>query len=162
MRSPVPFGNGSSVVGTRNLSFSKSMCGFGVRKMEARRNLAVLEHQHRLEQTGDARCGFQMAEIGFYRANRQRRVGGSIAAESFRKRMRFDRIAHRRAGAVGFDKADLLRRNSCIPAGVLHQSRLRLRAGQRDAVGVSVLIDRRPQDHALDRIAIRDRSARVA
>ena len=71
--------------------------------------------------------------------------------------MRLDRIAHRRPSAVGFDEADLFGRDSSIPAGVPHQSRLRLRAGQRDAVGVSILIDRRPQNHALNRIAIRDR-----
>src|SRR6267142_5191559 len=98
-----------------------------------------------------------MAKIGFYRANREWRVGGSITAESFRKSMRFDRIAHRRPSTVGFDEPDLLRRDPSIPAGILHQSRLRLRAGQRDAVGVSILIDRRAQNHALNRIAILDR-----
>ena len=72
--------------------------------------------------------------------------------------MRFDRIAYSRPGAVGLNKADLLRSNPCIFAGVLHKARLRLRTWQRDAVGVSILIDRRPQDHPLDRIAIRNRS----
>ena len=32
IRSAVPFGKGSSWVGTRNFSFSKSMCGFGFEK----------------------------------------------------------------------------------------------------------------------------------
>src|SRR6267378_252962 len=98
-----------------------------------------------------------MAKIGFYGANREWRVGGSITAESFRKSMRFDWITHRRPSAVGFDEADRLGRDSSIPAGISHESRLRLRAGQRDAVGVSILIDRRPQNHALNRIAVRDR-----
>src|SRR5882762_6057115 len=98
-----------------------------------------------------------MAKIGFYGANREWRVGGSIIAESFRKSMRFDRIAHCRPSTVGFDEPDLLRCDPSIPAGILHQSRLRLRARQRDAVGVSILIDRSPQNHALNRIAIRDR-----
>ena len=87
--------------------------------MEARRNLAVLEHEHRLKQTGDARCGFQVTEIGFDRANRKRAIGRTIAAESFGKGMRFDRIAYSGAGAVGLNKADLLRSNTCIFAGVL-------------------------------------------
>ena len=78
------------------------------------------------------------------------------------KRVRFDRIAYRRAGAVGFNKADLLRRDAGIFAGVLHKPRLRFGARQRDAVGMSVLIDRRAQDHSLDRVAIRNRSAKVA
>ena len=125
--------------------------------MEARWNLAVLKNQHRFEKPRDARCGLQMAKVGFYGADRQRRVGGSIAAESFRESMRFDRIANRCPSAVGFDESDLLGRDPGIPAGILHQSCLRLRAGQRDAVGVSILIDRRPQNYALNRIAIRDR-----
>ena len=83
--------------------------------MKTGRNLSVLEHEHRFEKTGDARCGFQMAKIRFDRANRQRRVGGSIAAESFRESMRFDRIADRRASAVRFDKANLLRARSQHP-----------------------------------------------
>ena len=83
-------------------------------KMEARRNLAVLQHEHRLEQSGDARRGFQVSEICFDRANRQRRAAGRLRAERFGERMRLDRIADRRTGAVRFDKTDLLRRNSRI------------------------------------------------
>ena len=33
--------------------------------METRRNLALLDHEHRLKQTGEARCGFQVTEVGF-------------------------------------------------------------------------------------------------
>src|ERR1700730_2767214 len=97
-----------------------------------------------------------MAKIGFYGANREWRVGGSIATQSLRESIRFDRIPHRRPSAVGFDEADRLWRDSSIPAGISRQSRLRLWAGQRDSVGVSILIDRRPQNHALNRIAILD------
>ena len=98
-----------------------------------------------------------MAKISFYGADREWRVGGSIAAESLRESMRLNRISHRRASTVGFDEANLFGRNPSILASVLHQSCLRLRARQRDTVGVSILIDRRPQNHALNRIAIRDR-----
>src|SRR5260370_12071381 len=72
--------------------------------------------------------------------------------------MRFDRIAHRRPSTVGFDESGRLGRDSSIPAGISHQSRLRLRAGQKEAVGVSIWIDRRPKNHALNRIAILDGS----
>ena len=40
------------------------------RKMETGWNLAVLKNQHCFEKPRDARCGFQMAKIGFYGANR--------------------------------------------------------------------------------------------
>ena len=56
--------------------------------METGWNLAVLKNQHRFEKPRDARCGFQMAKIGFYGADGQRCVGGSIAAQSFCESMR--------------------------------------------------------------------------
>src|SRR5689334_309962 len=43
-------------------------------KMEARRNLPILDHEHCLEQASNARGRFQVTEVGFYRANRKRRV----------------------------------------------------------------------------------------
>src|SRR4029434_2559244 len=78
--------------------------------------------------------------------------------ESFRKSVCFDRIAHRRPSAVGFNKPDLLLCDTGISAGSVYQSRLRLRARQPDAVGVSILIDRCPQNHAVNRIAILERA----
>ena len=68
----------------------------------------MLQDEHRLEKSRDAGRGFQVAEIRFDRANRQRRVRRAIDAERFRERMRLDRIAHRGAGAMRFDKTDLL------------------------------------------------------
>src|ERR1700692_2715708 len=123
--------------------------------MKTGRDLSMLQNEHRFEKSGDPRGSFQMAKVSFDRTNRQRR--GSISAESFRECMRLDRIANRRPSAVGFDESDRLGRDSSIPAGISHEWRLRLRAGQRDAVGMSILIDRRPQNHALNRIAVRDR-----
>jgi hypothetical protein len=121
----------------------QNQCADWGRKMETGRDLSVLQNEHRFEKSGDARGSFQMAKVSFDRTNRQRR--GSISAKSFRECMRLDRIANRRPSAVRFDEADRLGRDSSIPAGISHESRLRLRAGQRDAVGVSILIDRRPK-----------------
>src|SRR6266404_5396047 len=109
--------------------------------MQARRNLAVLENQHRFEKSRNAGGGLQVAKVGLDGTNRQR--SGSITAKRFRESVRFNRITNRRSSAVRFDKANLLWRDPGIPAGILHQSCLRLRAGKHDAVGVSVLIDRR-------------------
>ena len=125
--------------------------------MQARRNLAVLEHEHRFDQAGDAGRSFQVAEIRFHRADGQRRIGRAILAKRLGQRVRLDRIADRGAGAVRFDKSDLRRRDSGVLAGVAHQPRLRLGARERDAVGVAVLIHRRADDHPVDRVAVRDR-----
>src|ERR1043166_6994681 len=92
------------------------------RKMEAGRNLCVLERQHRLEQPGDARGGFQMAKVSFYGADRARGVALSMAAESIRESMRLDGISHRCASSGGFDKATTFWRTPGILASVLHQA----------------------------------------
>ena len=131
-------------------------------EMEAGWNLSVLKDQHGLEKSRDAGRGFQVSQIRFDRANRQWRIRRAIDTESFRERVRLDRIAHRSAGAVGFDKADLFWRNSRIRAGFPHQAGLCLRARQRNAVGVPVLIDRRAENDAMDRVAIRDRLGKAA
>src|SRR5438105_9741025 len=97
-------------------------------EMEAGWDLAVLQDQHRFEKSRDAGRCFQVSKICLDRANRKRRVCRAIDTESFRQRMRFDRIAYGRAGTVRFDKANLLRCNSRIRAGFPYQARLRLRA----------------------------------
>src|SRR4029453_5001299 len=106
--------------------------------MKTGRDLSVLQNEHRFEKAGDARGSFQMAKVSFDRTNRQRR--GSISAESFCECMRLDRIAHPCPSSVRFDESNFLRRDSRVFARILHQSRLSLRAGQRDAVRMSVLI----------------------
>src|SRR6478609_10887289 len=72
------------------LEFFKINVRIWFRKMKAGRDLSVFEHQHRLEQAGDARGGFQMPEIGFDRTDRERRIGGTMAAKRFGKGVRFN------------------------------------------------------------------------
>ena len=94
----------------------------GLCKMEIGRNLPVLEHEHRLDQTRDARGGFQVAEVRFHRADEQRGCGWAIGAQGLRERVGLDRIAHGGAGAVRFDEADL------ATARCPHRRRRRARA----------------------------------
>jgi len=53
----------------------------GIFEMQAGGNPPVLEHQRGLDQSGDTGRGFQMAEIGLYRADHQRFV--AVRAERF-------------------------------------------------------------------------------
>ena len=122
--------------------------------MEARRNLAALENEHAFDQTYDTGSGFQVTEVGFYRTDRQREF--PFAAECFRQRDGLDGIAHRRARAVGFDEADFRWFDSRIGTSVAHQLGLGLGAREGNSVGMAVLVERRAENHALDRIAIRD------
>ena len=83
---------------------AKSICGFGV-EVQARRDLAVLQRQHRLDQPGDARRGVEVADVRLHRA-RSRRARSPRRAERLRQRRDLDRVAERRAGAVRLDVAD--------------------------------------------------------
>ena len=116
------------------------MFGLGVLEMETGRNAAVLEHEHRLDQTGHACGGFQMAEIRFHRADDQRRFVRTACAQRLRERVGLDRIADRRARAVRLDETDPRRSDARVRACVAHQPRLRLRAGKRNAIRMAVLI----------------------
>jgi len=71
--------------------------------------------------------------------------------------VRFDGIAHRGAGAVGLDVADLRRVDSGIHAGIAHEPRLGVRARQRNAIGVAILVEGRADDHRVDGIAVGNR-----
>ena len=60
----------------------------------------------RLDQAGDARGRFEVADIGLDRSDRQRRSAVATGAEHRAERADLDRIAERRAGAVRLDIAD--------------------------------------------------------
>src|SRR5882724_4553154 len=126
-------------------------------KMEIGGNLRVLEHEHRFDETGDAGGGFQMAKVRLHRADEQRGCGRAVGAQGAREGVGFDRIAHGGARAVRFDKPNSRRRDTRVYAGVADEPRLRLRARERDAVGVAVLVQSRADDYAVDRVAIGDR-----
>ncbi|HMT22056.1 MAG TPA: hypothetical protein PKE20_12570, partial [Promineifilum sp.] len=53
----------------------------------------------RLDHAGDPGGGLEVADVGLDRADRQRRVGRTIAAERLGQRGRLDRIADR--GVLG-------------------------------------------------------------
>lgn len=69
-----------------------------------RRQLLMVERQHRFDKAHNAGCGFQMAHVGLDRANQQWFFGGG--AKDGAQRVEFNWIAQWCAGAVGFDIAD--------------------------------------------------------
>ena len=85
---------------------------------------------------------------------------GTIFTQRLGQSVRFDRIADRRARAVRFHKPDLGWQYAGILARILDETSLRLRAGQRNTVGVAVLIHGCPEDHALNGIAVLDRAGK--
>ena len=98
-------------------------------EVQARRDLAVLEDEQTFDQADDAGGGFEVADVGFDRPDRQWCVRGAVGAEGFGESGRFDRVADGGAGAVSFDEADLGRLDAGVDTGVTHQLGLGFRAG---------------------------------
>ena len=80
----------------------------------------------------------------------RRRPSASTAPE----RGELDRIAQRRARAVGLDVIDLARGDAGVPVGRAQDRLLGLPARGRQAVGPAVLVDRAAADHRVDRVAV--------
>ena len=100
---------GQSVCSATTFSrrLSNGMCGFGRLEVQVGRDRAALHGQHRLDETRDPGRGLEVAQVGLDRADEQRRVDGTTAAENRAERPGLDRIAQRRAGAVRLDIVDL-------------------------------------------------------
>ena len=116
----------------------------------------VAELQQHLRQPGHAGGGFQMADGGFYRADRAgcrawvRREHGAEALD-------LEGVAQRRASAVRFDVVDVARRHARRGQRGADRTGLGRRAGDGVAVGAPAVIDRRSADHAVDAVAGRQR-----
>ena len=55
-------------------------------QVQVRRNLAVPQHEDDLDQAGDARRAFQVADVGLHRADHQRPVGANARRRAPRAR----------------------------------------------------------------------------
>ena len=113
-RSP---GNGSTAVGTRSLSSSKSMCGLGVLKCRLGGIAGAGARARALTRPATPAAVSRWPRFVLHEP-----IGsGSVRrapAERFRQRVRLDRVADRRAGAVRLDEADLRRIDPRIAARV--------------------------------------------
>ena len=67
---------------------------------------------------------------------------------------RLDRVAERRAGAVGLDVLDVPGRDARRAIGVAEDRLLRLAVRRGQAVGAAVLVDGAAADHGADRVAV--------
>ena len=80
-----------------------------------------------------------------------------MLAESLGKRVRFQWIANSSAGAMRLDEANVPRFQPGIGTGIGYQARLRLGARERNTIRMPILIERSPDDDALNGIPILDR-----
>ncbi|MGX1486639.1 hypothetical protein RKD45_005715 [Streptomyces griseus] len=71
------------------------------------RHLSVAHRHDHLDDTGDARGGLGVTEVGLDGAQQQRPVGGVFAAVGGQQRLGFDRVAERGARAVRLHHVDV-------------------------------------------------------
>ena len=128
-------------------------------EMQAGRQHAMLQRQHRLQQAGDPGCRFQMADIGLHRAQQagrtRNRARGGGGGEGFLQRHDLHRIAQFGAGAMCLHIADRVGRNPRPTQRGGDQRRLGGAVGRGQGVGMAAMIFRRSQDHRMDDVAIR-------
>ena len=109
-------------------------------------DVAVFDAEHGLDESGDARRGFEMAQVGLHRAQHQRRRTVAIA-EHLAERVELDRIAQPGSGAVRLDVVDIRGRQPRCGQGLPHQSLLGGPVGHRLPAAGAVLVHRRPAHH---------------
>ena len=114
----------------------------GFLEVQVRRDRAPLYRQGRLDQPGDARRCFQVAEIGLNRAGQQRHVGLPSPAVHRPEGAGFDRVAEQRAGSVRLDVVDLRWLQAGIGTRRAQHRGLGGRIRRHQTVGAPVLIDR--------------------
>jgi hypothetical protein len=120
--------------------------------VQARRDHAVLDRQGRLDQGGDAGRRIEVPHVALERAQGARRAG---LLENPRQGRDLDRVAQRRARAVGFDQPDRARLDP--RQGLRHGDDLGLPLDARHRVAHlqgTVVVDRRAQDHPMKMIAV--------
>ncbi len=59
-------------MGTSIAEAAAAMCGLSCVEVQVWRDLAVLQHQHHLDQPGDAGGGFRVSDVRLHRAEQRR------------------------------------------------------------------------------------------
>ncbi len=126
----------------------------GIIHADMRRNDPVAQRIEHLDEARDARCGLEMPDIAFDRADRQRIGAQAMPAQRVAQGAGLDRIADRRAGAMRLDVVDLRGIDSGMLIGAREQRRLGRRTRHRDAGFASVGVDGRVRDQRKNWIAV--------
>ena len=125
--------------------------------MQARRNLAVLECQRRLDQAGDTGGRFEVAQIGLCRSDGAKLPRRAFEAQHRAQRLCFDRISQQRACPMRFDVLNRARRDVGLPVCRTQHGLLGKRVRRHQAIASSVLIHGATANDRMDRIAIGQR-----
>ena len=126
-------------------------------EMQLAGNGRMAHRQHDLDQADHARCRRGMPDMGLRTAQQAEMPFPGEASERPGQSIRFDDIAERRAGPMGFDVADRVGRDAEPLIGLADQRFLRRAVGRRDAVAGAVLVHAGSDDGRMNRIAIAQR-----
>lgn len=126
----------------------------GMGQMQARHQVAVAQHQQRLEEPGDAGGRHRVADIALDAAERAGPGVRSPRAERIDQGLHLDRVAQRGAGAVGLDVADPARIDAEALPDREDQIALRREVRRGEAVRAPILVDAAALDHAVDAVAV--------
>ena len=129
-------------------------------EVRERRQTPVREREAGLDQARDARRAAQVPDVRLHRADRAVAGARGAAAVHLRERGDFHRIAEPRAGAVRFHIADRVGRDARVEERRLDRRDLAFAARRDEALlarRVPVVARAGPEDHAVDRIAGRER-----
>ncbi len=128
----------------------------GIAEVQVCRNRLMAQGQHDFEQSGKARCRFEMADVRFERAQHERR-GASGAAEHGAQCADLDGITERSAGAVRLDVVDVRGRDIRGAQRFADHVLLRGAVGHGESARVSIVIDRGALNHSEHVVVIRER-----
>ena len=125
-------------------------------EMQARRNLPIFEDEQCLDEAHHSGSRFQVTQIGFHRTNGERDIGWPVSAERIRECSGLDWVTHGGSCAVCLHVSDLRWIDTSINAGVTYETGLCIRTWKRNAIGMAILIQGGTQNHAMNRITIRN------
>jgi hypothetical protein len=124
-------------------------------EVQCRRNLTVLESEDDFDQPCDPRSGIEVADVGLDRSQPANAPSIGAAPKRTSERRELDRIAHRRAGPVRFDIANVFG----LHAGMILRAHDDLslavdtRRGKARFVR-AIVIDRPATNHRIDAVAV--------
>ena len=123
-------------------------------QVQVRRDLAVSQAQDGLDQAGDSRRRFQMADAGLDRAERTGLCRCPPLPQDGLQRLDLDRVAQPCPGAMRLDETDRGGGKLRVGQGLADHRLLRQRVRRGQAVAATVLIDRGAPDDGKDAVAV--------
>ena len=125
--------------------------------MQIGRDVAVLGHQRRLDQSGHTGAGLEVADVGLDRSDQERIRRRPVQRQRACERSHLDGVAERRSGAVRLHVPDLGRLDTRSSKRSSDCGFLGFLARHGDAVGVAVLRHRCAEDLCVDLVAVVER-----